>query len=299
MPLNLEVMIALASGNIYFTDPKRLNDPFDITPSFEIKGDQLGKERLVALGKKVFGSEYDEVLKRVSYSAESYFHGDDESASYSIETVFANVLARAIWEGVQKGEKTKSIVCLSKLWNNTLLWSHYADSHKGICIEYAWLGDSKHSIEKVNYTEKDKPIDISLLYQMIVEEDETARRQFMNKYYFNKGPSWEYEQEYRILSENEPNECHDLALIPTKIIFGLKTQWILKDYIYRMFDDYSDDFPIKLYCTMPSGQRSLELIEYASDIDGPVPAWPREPSALTFMYFNESNENKNIAEEYK
>ena len=32
-------------------------------------------------------------------------------------------------------------LCLTKSWNNPLLWSHYADKHKGLCLGFDLNGD--------------------------------------------------------------------------------------------------------------------------------------------------------------
>ena len=54
-------------------------------------------------------------------------------------------------------------LCLSENNSSVLMWSHYADNHKGICIEYDFesIKNNKliyYSLFPVNYTAK--PIDI-------------------------------------------------------------------------------------------------------------------------------------------
>ena len=32
------------------------------------------------------------------------------------------------------------VACFTPIWNNGLMWSHYADSHAGYCVEYCVRG---------------------------------------------------------------------------------------------------------------------------------------------------------------
>lgn len=107
---------------------------------------------------------------------------------------------------------------------NTLMWAHYADSHKGICIKYrfpnsmsklgadgngivTYFKDVKYSSEEMSkYSKKDS---INL-------EDA----------FFLKGKNWEYENELRFLHYDLNNQdTYDTINIPNcieAIYFGLK-----------------------------------------------------------------------------
>ena len=43
------------------------------------------------------------------------------------------------------------IICLSSKWNDKLMWAHYAESHTGMCIEYAFLHGGKGQVTPVTY----------------------------------------------------------------------------------------------------------------------------------------------------
>lgn len=79
---------------------------------------------------------------------------------------------------------------------NELLWAHYADSHKGICIKYILppqitrLGEDKKTVSylrDVTYTDKMNSI-INPQYKI----DSNAA-------FFYKSKNWEYENEFRLL----------------------------------------------------------------------------------------------------
>ena len=81
------------------------------------------------------------------------------------------------------------ICCFSNNDNSMLMWSHYAQEHKGIMVEYWFGGDLPKAvgIDKVTYTE------------------ETKRKKEENKYLFNqyiltKNNQWTYEDEVRLFT---------------------------------------------------------------------------------------------------
>ncbi len=78
--------------------------------------------------------------------------------------------------------KTKGLLCFSKTWTNPVLWGHYADRHRGMCLGF----DVPESIlGKVQYVDS-RPARPDVL-------DEA----FMKRLLFTKFSHWQYEQEYR------------------------------------------------------------------------------------------------------
>lgn len=84
--------------------------------------------------------------------------------------------------------KTKGLLCFSKTWKNPLLWGHYADKHKGICLGFEISDDI---LEKINY------VKARLKRPTVLNEN------FMKKVLFTKFEHWKYEQEYRVYIELE------------------------------------------------------------------------------------------------
>lgn len=61
---------------------------------------------------------------------------------------------RALKKTKKELSKTKGILCFSKTWKNPVLWGHYADKHKGICLGF----EVDNSIlGKVNYVDSRPP----------------------------------------------------------------------------------------------------------------------------------------------
>ncbi len=109
--------------------------------------------------------------------------------------------------------------------NNTLLFSHYADNHRGICIEYEMMID-KDKIDKV-LSEEGKEKDYILYAPVKYSNDKIDNK--LEDIFAIKDKQWKYENEGRFIlfSKNKPQDSNgkfkEGLLSVTKIIFGLKT----------------------------------------------------------------------------
>ena len=97
--------------------------------------------------------------------------------------------------------------CLCTDYKNRLMWSHYADSHKGFCIEYDFSGNDliafKHLPFPIYYS-KDRPtIPWEDCVNITPESSKSAASKLMIGM-LTKDAAWNYENEWRILiSSNE------------------------------------------------------------------------------------------------
>lgn len=74
------------------------------------------------------------------------------------------------------------MLCFSRNWTNPVLWSHYADSHRGICLGFEV---DEESISPVSYVSERTPLSLPL----------TQDR--MKQLLFTKYRDWGYEEEFR------------------------------------------------------------------------------------------------------
>lgn len=107
----------------------------------------------------------------------------------------------------KKIEDVFKVGCFADNYNEILMWSHYADSHKGFCIRYDIneLFDKIGVLIPVEYNDK------------IIEEslsDVSCRAMF------RKSTKWNYEGEWRMVESIESNEPYVLIDVPKpKAIF--------------------------------------------------------------------------------
>ncbi|WP_081863147.1 DUF2971 domain-containing protein [Azospirillum argentinense] len=234
---------------IRFTQPTALNDPFEALPSFngaldedvisDIKYGRVGnktKKAIATSDESVTDSRVRELrrkLKRMSNRERAQF-AERMSASYQHEG----------WEARFKGKvseytKTIGMLCLSEKRENLLMWSHYANCHRGFVVEFN--GDHqffKRGTENEYYNIK------KVLYSK-----ERPSRSFFNMTYFDvlftKSIDWSYECEWRMIAplahaDKEPNQDNPLLYlfkVPadciTGVVIGARSAQILSDIIVR------------------------------------------------------------------
>lgn len=96
------------------------------------------------------------------------------------------------------------MACFSQEFNSILMWSHYADSHKGFCIEYDLTRNEKNkqlfdNLFPVIYSD-----DISdITNDMLSAENDGITDKFIwsiyNKALLRKSATWKYENEWRLI----------------------------------------------------------------------------------------------------
>ncbi len=174
------------------------------------------------------------------------------------------------------------ISCLSSKWHDILMWSHYANKHQGICIEYDINNLIKQSniiFRKIDYIEKlPKPFDGIYFEPSFLTVGEKPvgfdDRRYEDEItlidtFTRKQKTWEYEKEYRLLLRAD-NEEDFLQHCPIKAIyFGKDMEQKNKDFIASMVADMNiekaEEDKIKLYNVSPSDKDifSLERKEYS------------------------------------
>lgn len=99
--------------------------------------------------------------------------------------------ARQVLGSFKKAQDSNTgLLCFTKDWTKLLLWSHYADKHKGICLGF----DLKQStFQEVEYVNK------RLQPELDDEEQFTLPEHLQRRLQLLKASDWCYEEELRIL----------------------------------------------------------------------------------------------------
>jgi len=92
---------------------------------------------------------------------------------------------------IEEARNGYRIASLSADPNNFLLWSHYADGHKGVAVEVD-IPEDHPALCKVTYS----PFSSVFTEKLQTKED-------MRHLFNGKGDEWEYEREYRIICEQQ------------------------------------------------------------------------------------------------
>lgn len=129
---------------------------------------------------------------------------------------------------------------------NLLMWSHYADEHKGICIKYKLTGDciSINQNDESHLHLVLRKVDCIKDKQSIETKEITIKEAFLLK-----AECWEYEQEARLISYDSAYEDDRLGLAYgdnisiDSIFFGIRCSLGDKEKIKSIVGDnvYYDD----------------------------------------------------------
>lgn len=152
-------------------------------------------------------------------------------SGYSLDEESKNKAYFAIDEIQNKFRETLNpyvgISCFSESYKDVLMWSHYANKHTGICVEYDFSIIKKHfdqcMLFPVIYTKNRPFLPVETIYKYMETREEFFSHVFPNiiKSYLNKSLDWKYEKEWRLfmLLKNKNERLVEFPCV-TKIIAG-------------------------------------------------------------------------------
>ena len=169
------------NNELYFAHPDEVNEPFDckIPPCLK----NLNKEKLI---------------KRFSVFDQTQFECREINLE-KLEDVVNNTPLSVLQKRLKKDIKSQrdvGVLSLSEKNLDILMWGHYADSHKGICIGFAYhelsfaFRETSIVPEQVIYPEDNK-------YKWDPFEDDAITQ--ADKIYLTKAKDWKYEKEWRVI----------------------------------------------------------------------------------------------------
>ena len=131
-------------------------------------------------------------------------------------------------ERKRKGDKDEYL--------NSLMWAHYADSHKGICIKYSFPNDLSVTLgDNADYLSFFQ--DVEYNNEKLGEYSKRESIQLQDAF-FLKVKDWEYENELRFLHfDLEDTNLHksiDIRGCVEAIYFGLKCPKVERDTIMKI-----------------------------------------------------------------
>lgn len=219
-----EKIDSFKNNKLYLSSPVNFNDPYDC----EFNTDIL--EQIQYVVKKFEKSEMQKVAsnreeRRILQKQTKHI---DKEIRQDIEN-FCKVL-ESEWE---KFRKTIAVCCLSELVDSMLMWCHYADSYKGVCIAY----DFKELMQKgmvlpVVYTDE-----LTSLKKYICNIQKQDDMYIAGIHAVTaKALEWEYESEWRIIdtiASGLNGKLVDMST-PKAIYIGNKMHKTLRDEIIRI-----------------------------------------------------------------
>ena len=176
-------------GSIYFSRPRDFNDPWDCRPCFSKSelDDPVEYERIVC-----------SFLER--NTSLSDIENKENGKKLRKDRKFLESKIDQFTSDMDSAIQTKyRVYCLTTHPDSTLMWSHYADSCKGICLEFSVNNNLFCGVFKIEYCEK-----YPLFRIRTDDEDENIRT------LLTKSKDWEYEDEFRVMATEKPYRYDDV-----------------------------------------------------------------------------------------
>lgn len=196
---------SIRNNYLWFADPVNFNDPYDLNLNLILPN--YSKKEILD-----FTTDMVQKGKGKNHSPESLANHFINNPLYLRGSIqqYANGLASSI-----------GVSCFSQKEDNLLMWSHYADKHKGVCLKFDMYKDQDFFTipVKVDYPKKYPQFDY-----FILRKTEYDLVQFLVG---TKSDDWSYENEIRIVKPKSQFE-NNRGKIPFKkdsvveVIFGYK-----------------------------------------------------------------------------
>jgi len=127
------------------------------------------------------------------------------------------------------------VICHSALLDDPVIWSHYAEGHSGIALEFDYL--ISDTLMEVRYCQQRPTMPVELL-------DMDNYNPFVKQILETKAPSWQYEKEFRVyvsLKDCTPRSGFYFTKIPdnflTRVVLGVRCE-VRGNYVQRLLMQY-------------------------------------------------------------
>ena len=172
-------------NELYFAPAAKFNDPFDLRPSLSFEATH--EERVKAFIRLASTRKPGLTPVQIEAEAERLVAAAFDPANFA-------GTAASMGRGLT-GVLTEHVggFCASGKRDDILMWSHYADSHRGICLEFDEACPLFAAAQQVKYSKFRSPIN-----RYSDDYDAMAEKALLTK-----SDHWKYEAEWRSLRLDE------------------------------------------------------------------------------------------------
>jgi hypothetical protein len=191
---------------LFFSSPSEFNDPFECRPHFSFEASESEVEEYCDYLCSRMIPNLSEIQRK-------------EKVAILVRNCKDNPLAAAKYMAMamQKEMETCGVLCLAERPSNLLMWAHYADNHRGICLGFN-ASDTNPFFGralKVTYSQTYPTVNLF----------RDSRDSYHETITLTKSDHWEYEQEWRIIKHEQGRDSQLFSPSDLKeVIFGLDTK---------------------------------------------------------------------------
>ncbi len=171
----------IETGLHYFASASSFNDPFDCRPNFTLDSPKDAVRNYLLATWARQAPDLSDAQRQAEVNAIL----EDPARDPRIPD--NNRLFAATYDSLVAARV--GVLCLSEVYDSILMWSHYADCHRGVCLIYETNYEFFAHAQPVRY-QKDRP----KVNPVVQSNDE-----MLDNAIFTKSSDWSYEKEWRIL----------------------------------------------------------------------------------------------------
>jgi hypothetical protein len=173
----------LIRNRVRCSNPEDLNDPWDCRPYFDDRdlADSLRREAWAKSFNSYIDLQVPADKQAEARAAIASWRRNDKPVELMVKK-----LTLATWTWIVESHM---IYCLTPHPDSLLMWAHYGDKHKGMCLEF----DAKFHFGRayqVNYADK---------LPVIGPDGAMDGKALIGPFFCTKSSEWHYEDEYRLV----------------------------------------------------------------------------------------------------
>ena len=178
------VKSVMLGSQLWLSRPSSFNDPFDLRADFQFSSDPVLRRKYIqqsAKGarKKIAGRK-DNIDRIVRNASRKIINNPNYANDTFLEIRDEN-----------------GVCCFTEDPKSILMWAHYADSHKGICLQF----EVSRSIEVLMFAQLVEYSEEFPIIEWPKDKDRLIQDVIFRKYYV-----WRYESERRIVMGRSPGD---------------------------------------------------------------------------------------------
>ena len=247
---------SLENHYLYFSSPQKFNDPFDCKLFLTWEGEPEEVDKWIIKFMKEKATPLLKYFKKIDYDP---------------------VIISQFKEPIDQELQNTLILSLSEVNDSILMWSHYAEDHKGLCLGFRTC--IENSVLGIMFEEDCLKIPVpnvpkgflraqSINYSVDMPPPFNPLRDDISavfKFIFSKHTNWSYERERRIVLSTGIATSPKLKFRKNtlnQIIFGMRTpddiKEKIKDLIRRKYSN--NEHSINFFQAIPvEGKYKLEI----------------------------------------
>jgi hypothetical protein len=208
--------LIISSRKLRWSSPLLFNDPFDHQTgfAFPFTGKEFSEAFLEASLRVVYEAapfdpphqtKYGSMLRTVRANKNRWprgkFEEDLKAATAEMAANFPG-LSEELNAKLTEGLTRSRVLCLTERGDNLVMWSHYANSHRGVAFKFRRLEQLDHRFlvaQPVQYS--DEPVSFLGMREYIDKLFGLAEHDLVPRIWdlaFRKHADWSYEQEWRV-----------------------------------------------------------------------------------------------------